>query len=815
MSAGRMPRARSKNRDTGLWRRRPGTRWGGTSRALSVLLAVGVAVPLAATAANAEVTLTTPHSIEVLPGLDIVGVTGYDEPIAVEVWRDGVKVGSSGAPQEPGDVIPDEDEIATPVGKMLEINHDGGACWVGHTPDIIAGDEIRVVTADGDPSFEKMDVANISANAPEAKALDADGDANDLVMTGRALTAAGLPMDPVAFSVGEAEIVQPAFRDVGVPGWDRRVLRAAVTGVALDGDTTFPNRGVGTLEYDELTGEWVATWKNLPVPTADRASFLDLALDGEHNFILSEGPGNEDVGGLGTTIAQPGDASGPAQGCPPGSSYGVTGSTPANVNVASSAQENLVISGTAYNANAVEVTLQDVDGTTLSVPGVVNNPALLDETTEQVAPLSQTWTATVPMSEVLDRLDDGELVASAVYDYVVETSEVRTTPATDESGNPVLEAALDSDGRAVPDTDPSLYRDPDSGELVQATDPVTGEPLVDVGGTPVYTVQPQVDVSYYGHSVEQRTGTTHTLLKDLVAPGLPTASVPGGEYPRTQHVDLNAQDEIEETVRYRTGGPAVADPTAGTRAARGQIAISATQTLKARSFDRAGNGGPVLTETYTISGLVTGDVPGRPGKPKATARKAAARVQWTPPADDGGSPITGYRIYIDNNAGTTQFEVRVRNLVSYRVTGLSSGTRYRFSVAAINANGEGPQSPWSNWVRPNGPAGQPGGDTRPPRVLWCLPRANDDDVHRRDNVRCKMSEPVRRVRYGTARLKVAATGARVPAAVRYHAATRVITIDPKRDLAKRTRYRIILTKGIRDRAGNHLTPVRRRFTTHS
>ena len=51
------------------------------------------------------------------------------------------------------DVIPKED-AATPGRGLVEINHPGGACWVGVTPDIRAGDVVRItnqVTGDGDP----------------------------------------------------------------------------------------------------------------------------------------------------------------------------------------------------------------------------------------------------------------------------------------------------------------------------------------------------------------------------------------------------------------------------------------------------------------------------------------------------------------------------------------------------------------------------------------------------------------------------------------------------------------------------------------
>ena len=72
------------------------------------------------------------------------------------------------------------------------------------------------------------------------------------------------------------------------------------------------------------------------------------------------------------------------------------------------------------------------------------------------------------------------------------------------------------------------------------------------------------------------------------------------------------------------------------------------------------------------------------------------------PASNGGSHITGYVItpYI---AGTAQTPVTVGKVTRYLVTGLTNGTAYTFTVAAINANGTGPASAPSNSVTPFAP----------------------------------------------------------------------------------------------------------------
>ncbi len=100
--------------------------------------------------------------------------------------------------------------------------------------------------------------------------------------------------------------------------------------------------------------------------------------------------------------------------------------------------------------------------------------------------------------------------------------------------------------------------------------------------------------------------------------------------------------------------------------------------------------------------------PGAPTIGTATPGHASATVTWRPPTSDGGSPITGYLItpYIGT---TAQTGITVGDVLSYDVTGLTNGTTYTFTVAAINAIDTGPASGMSNPVTPVGVA--PGAPT--------------------------------------------------------------------------------------------------------
>jgi subtilisin family serine protease len=96
-------------------------------------------------------------------------------------------------------------------------------------------------------------------------------------------------------------------------------------------------------------------------------------------------------------------------------------------------------------------------------------------------------------------------------------------------------------------------------------------------------------------------------------------------------------------------------------------------------------------------------LPSQPEGVVAAAGNRSAFVAWSAPADTGGVELTGYTVTAYERmrngrirgAGSVSIDAGSTDL---RVTGLRQGATYRFTVAATNSFGTGPESDPSNWV---------------------------------------------------------------------------------------------------------------------
>lgn len=86
-----------------------------------------------------------------------------------------------------------------------------------------------------------------------------------------------------------------------------------------------------------------------------------------------------------------------------------------------------------------------------------------------------------------------------------------------------------------------------------------------------------------------------------------------------------------------------------------------------------------------------------PSAPRDLAASTAASVgqldlTWSPPADMGGTNLSGYKVYRGNTSGNATFLVQLGNVTGFADTALPNGTVRYYQVSALNGVGEGPLS---------------------------------------------------------------------------------------------------------------------------
>ena len=154
-----------------------------------------------------------------------------------------------------------------------------------------------------------------------------------------------------------------------------------------------------------------------------------------------------------------------------------------------------------------------------------------------------------------------------------------------------------------------------------------------------------------------------------------------------------------------------------------------TRHYRVSAINAQGTGPPSNVASATTSGT-TANVPGAPtGLTAAAEGTTAIRLSWTAPSNTGGSAITGYRIEVSRDAGTSWVAL-VSNTqstaTSYLHTGLSPGTTRHYRVSAITAQGTGPVSNVASATIGTGPPSAPpnvsaSASGRTVTVTWTAP----------------------------------------------------------------------------------------------
>src|SRR2546428_7317178 len=81
--------------------------------------------------------------------------------------------------------------------------------------------------------------------------------------------------------------------------------------------------------------------------------------------------------------------------------------------------------------------------------------------------------------------------------------------------------------------------------------------------------------------------------------------------------------------------------------------------------------------------------PTRPLALQSAAGDAAVTLSWLAPSNDGGSPITAYKVYRGTIAGAETLLVTLADVRTYFDSGLINGRTYWYQVSAVNAVGDG------------------------------------------------------------------------------------------------------------------------------
>ncbi|HME55354.1 MAG TPA: PQQ-binding-like beta-propeller repeat protein [Candidatus Lokiarchaeia archaeon] len=130
----------------------------------------------------------------------------------------------------------------------------------------------------------------------------------------------------------------------------------------------------------------------------------------------------------------------------------------------------------------------------------------------------------------------------------------------------------------------------------------------------------------------------------------------------------------------------------------GEVLVATIGNVTAFSDSNLTNGQPYYYEVSATNGAGEGmkssetrtapaTVPKTPQSLLAMAGDNQVALAWQVPAYDGGSPITGYRIYQGTMLGSEQQLTTIGNVTAYTSTGLTNGQVYYFKVAAVNSVG--------------------------------------------------------------------------------------------------------------------------------
>jgi hypothetical protein len=179
-------------------------------------------------------------------------------------------------------------------------------------------------------------------------------------------------------------------------------------------------------------------------------------------------------------------------------------------------------------------------------------------------------------------------------------------------------------------------------------------------------------------------------------------------------------------------GADIEDNVGGHTATIGGLTNGTAYYFRVHAQNAYGDGASV---TVQVTPQGTGSVPGSPTGLKTSYGDGFIALSWSPPTSTGGSPVTGYHVYLGYSSSFVGAREFTTSGPSFRLTDAENGSQYFIKVTALNAAGEGPATPVTSVIpvphvvptRPVAPSGltarishrsvilswsQPGGGTK-------------------------------------------------------------------------------------------------------